>query len=83
MDRSPLIFPAILGTPITFRPSFYAQLIILHLSLFLRVVGDLMDQFDMRRWGGFLNEAAILLFLAMTVYSIIKTRPQIVSHSAA
>jgi hypothetical protein len=38
----------------------------------LRVAGDLTNQFDIRRWGGLLNEVAILLFLGTTVYSIVK-----------
>jgi hypothetical protein len=38
------------------------------------VAGDLTNQFDVRRWGGLLNEVALLLFLGMTIYSIIKGR---------
>lgn len=70
--HAPIIFPAILGAPVIYRPAFYAHLILLHLSLIIRILGDLTDQLAVRRWGGFLNEAAILLFLGMTVYSIIK-----------
>jgi hypothetical protein len=39
--HAPIIFPAILGAPINYRPTFYVQLILLHLSLLLRIVGDL------------------------------------------
>jgi hypothetical protein len=70
--HAPIIFPAILGSPVTYRPAFYVHLILLHLSLVVRMYGDLMNQFEVRRWGGLLNEIAILLFLGMTVYSIIK-----------
>lgn len=70
--HAPMIFPAILGAPVIYRPAFYAHLILLHLSLIIRILGDLTDQLAVRRWGGFLNEAAILLFLGMTVYSLIK-----------
>ncbi|HSB03018.1 MAG TPA: hypothetical protein VLE49_20375 [Anaerolineales bacterium] len=69
--HAPIIFPAILGVPITYRPIFYVQLILLHLSLLIRILGDLANQVDVRRWGGFLNETAILLFLATTIYSIL------------
>jgi hypothetical protein len=72
--HSPIIFPAILGVPITFYPAFYAQLILLHTSLILRLVGDLAYQPDIRRWGGLLNEAAILLFLGMTIVSILREK---------
>jgi hypothetical protein len=74
--HAPIIFPAILGVPINYRPIFYVHLILLHLSLSLRVLGDLANQLDIRRWGGFLNEIAILLFLGMTVYSILGARRQ-------
>lgn len=74
--HAPIIFPAILGVPITYYGGFYAQLILLHFSLVIRLFGDLTGQIDIRRWGGFLNEVAILLFLAMTVYSIGKARSQ-------
>lgn len=70
--HAPIIFPAILGRPVTYRSAFYAHLILLHLSLAIRVLGDLATQLDLRRWGGILNELAILLFLGMTVYSILK-----------
>jgi hypothetical protein len=69
--HAPLIFPAILGAPITYRPAFYAQLSLLHLSLLLRILGDLANQVVLRRWGGFLNETAILLFLATTIYALV------------
>jgi hypothetical protein len=72
--HAPIIFPAILGVPIRYHPAFYVQLILLHLSLVIRILGDLINQPDIRRWGGLLNELAILLFLGMTIYSILSTR---------
>jgi hypothetical protein len=74
--HAPIIFPAILGVPIRYHPAFYVQLILLHLSLIIRILGDLVNQPDIRRWGGLLNEMAILLFLGMTIYSILSTRNQ-------
>jgi len=74
--HAPIIFPAILGAPVTYRPAFYIHLALLHLSLLIRLLGDLTNQFDIRRWGGFLNELAILLFLVATLYSIIQTKSQ-------
>lgn len=71
--HAPIIFPAILGVPIKYFPIFYLHLSILHLSLLLRILGDLSGQMGIRRWGGMLNEVAILLFLGMTVYSIFKS----------
>ena len=80
--HAPMIFPAILGTPITYRPAFYIQLILLHISLLIRILGDLANQVDIRRWGGFLNETAILLFLVTTIYSVVKAQnPAFVKES--
>jgi hypothetical protein len=79
--HAPIIFPAILGVPIIYRPAFYVQLILLHSSLFIRILGDLTNQLEIRRWGGLLNEIAILLFLGMTVYSIVKARDQVAKKS--
>lgn len=75
--HAPIIFPAVLGVPISFRPAFYIHLVLLHLSLIVRVAGDLANANAVRMWGGLLNEVAILLFLAMTIYSVgtsLKTR---------
>lgn len=73
--HAPIIFPAILGTPINFSKAFYAHFILLHLSLVLRILGDLAGQSQVRMFGGLFNEVAILLFLIMTVRSILKGRP--------
>ena len=70
--HAPIIFPAILRVPIRYFSAFYAQLLILHLSLLVRVFADLRGLMELRRWGGLLNEVAIVLFLGMTVYSILK-----------
>ena len=72
--HAPIIFPAILGVPIQFYKAFYGHLLLLHLSLVLRIAGDLTGQADVRKLGGLFNEVAILLFLVMTVLSILKGR---------
>jgi hypothetical protein len=79
--HAPIIFPAILGVPITYHRAFYVHFLLLHLSLLIRLLGDLTTQPDIRRWGGFLNELAILLFLGMTVFSIVKTKHQATGKS--
>ena len=70
--HSPIIFPAILGVPISFSPLFYVHLTLLHLSLIVRVAGDLALNVSVRKWGGMFNEVALLLFLGMTVFSIVR-----------
>jgi hypothetical protein len=68
--HAPIIFPAVLGKPMPFRPIFYSHLALLHFSLLLRVIGDLTVWLPGRQWGGLLNVVALLLFLANTVRAI-------------
>ena len=68
--HAPTILPAVLGAPVPFRPRFYSHLGVLHLSLLLRVGGDLAGWWPGRSWGGLLNGVALGLFLANTGYAI-------------
>ena len=69
--HAPVIFPAVLGLPLDYRPAFYLHVGVLHISLILRVVGDLVDSLGRWRvWGGLLNALALLLFMANTGRSI-------------
>jgi len=70
--HAPIIFPAVLGVPISFHPAFYIQLAVLHLSLALRVVSDFANAQAPRMWGGLFNAIAVLLFVGLTVYSVRK-----------
>jgi hypothetical protein len=65
--HAPVIFPAVLGIPIPYRPAFYGHLAALHLSLILRVVAGLYDWMPGRLWGAMLNVIALLLFLFNTI----------------
>jgi hypothetical protein len=62
--HAPIIFPFVLNLPMAYRPTAYAPLVALHLSLILRVAGDLIPWVPGRQWGGMLNMIALLLFLA-------------------
>ncbi|MBI3360766.1 MAG: hypothetical protein HY023_06610 [Chloroflexi bacterium] len=64
--HAPLIVPAVMNVAVPYRPAFYAHLALLHLSLILRVAGDLASSPALRMWGGMLNVIALLLFLANT-----------------
>jgi hypothetical protein len=69
--HAPVIFPAVLGLPMPFRGAFYLHVGVLHLSVMLRVAGDLIDALGRWRvWGGLLNAAALLLFALNTGRSI-------------
>lgn len=68
--HAPIIIPALLNLPVRFRTWSYLPLALLHLSLLVRISGDLTGVGDVRRWGGLLNALAILLFLGLTALSI-------------
>ncbi len=68
--HAPIVFPAVLGLPIRYTPWLYSHLILLHLTLCLRITGDLLLWIPGRQWGGLLNGVVVLLFLANTVSSL-------------
>lgn len=63
--HAPVILPAVLRVRFPYQPWLYVPLIALHLSLALRVVGDLAGLIAWRRWGGMINVLAVLLFLGL------------------
>lgn len=63
--HAPIIFPAILGLKITYRSTFYYPLILLHLSLLLRIGGDMLGWDWARLWGGMFNEVAVFAYLVL------------------
>ena len=71
VGHAPVIFPAVLSLPISFRPTFYTHLGVLHAALLLRATGDLAAWPAGRQWGGILSGVAVVLFLANTVASMI------------
>jgi hypothetical protein len=68
--HAPVIIPAVMGVPIKYLPIFYLHLGLLHGSLVLRIAGDLLFWQSIRRWGGLLNEVAIILFLLVTGFAV-------------
>jgi hypothetical protein len=54
----------------SFRSAFYIHLALLHLSLIVRVAGDLLDWLAARRWGGLINVFAVVLFMVNTVRAV-------------
>ena len=70
--HAPVIFPSVLGISIPYRPLFYVHVGLLHASLALRVIGDLLLIESLRRWGAWGNVGAIILFLVATVFSVLR-----------
>jgi hypothetical protein len=73
--HAPVIIPAVLRISVPYRPIYYVHLALLHLSLAIRVTGDLTLDPTIRRWGALFNATAILLFLAVTLVPWPRLRP--------
>jgi hypothetical protein len=69
-----IILPAVLGVTVTFHRGFYLPPILLHISLLMRVAGDLLPQQTLRQWGGLLNAVAILLFALIIILNIVRNK---------
>lgn len=68
--HAPIIFPAVMQISLPFRPRFYIHLGLLHITLLLRVVGDLAPSPPARQWGGLLNVIVLLFFLINTATAV-------------
>jgi hypothetical protein len=69
--HAPIIFPAVLKVPVPYKSIYYSHLALLHLSLILRVGGDIFYIDGLRLVGGVLNVVAILLFLVNTITAVV------------
>ncbi len=71
MAHAPVILPAVIRRPLPYHPVMYLPAALLVGSLLLRtVVGDLRDVLWAWQWGGSLNVVALLLFVAIAVWSV-------------
>ena len=71
--HAPIILPAVSGLRLEYRPIFYGHLLLLHSTLAYRIYGYLMLDFTAQKWGGLLNVVAVLLFLVVTVLTVIQS----------
>jgi hypothetical protein len=72
--HAPIIVPAVMGVPVGMTRLLYLPLVLLHGSLLLRVLGDLVMNIEMRRWGGMLNAVALLGYVAVMIFAARKAR---------
>lgn len=79
--HAPIILPTITGLALPFQKLFYVHAALLHLSILLRISGDLSLSLSLQRWGGLLNALAIFLFLANNIRAVrAGARGQIPAH---
>ena len=70
MAHAPVILPAVLRVRLPYRPAMYVPAALLHASLVVRaLVGDARGLEGARQAGGLGNAAAVLLFVAVLIWS--------------
>ncbi len=70
--HAPIIFPSLFGLTARFSKALYLPLALLHLSLILRLVGDITFRVELRQWGGLFNIVAALVYLGLTARLYLK-----------
>jgi hypothetical protein len=68
--HAPVIVPAVARAAVPYHWSFYVPLGLLHLSVAVRIAGDLAGSTGWRAGGGALNALAILAFLLTTITAV-------------
>jgi hypothetical protein len=72
--HGPIILPAITHMSLPFHYRFYIHAGLLHLSLLIRIAGDLALLPGGQQWGGMLSALAILMFLLSTIHVLVSAR---------
>lgn len=70
--HAPIILPSVTRFPVPYHPVFYLHLALLHLSLILRLAGDLWGHPEWRSAGGLLNAVTLLVFVLSTLTAVIR-----------
>jgi len=68
--HAPIIVPALTGRNVAYGSRFYIPLVLLHLSLIARILGNLTAVTGLRHGGGTISVVAILLFMVLLVRSL-------------
>lgn len=76
MAHAPIIFPAVLGRPLPYRPISWLPLLMLHLGMAARVVGDISGNNFIWQTGSVITVLAMLVFLIVSVVLVVTYRDQ-------
>ncbi|MBV2234180.1 MAG: hypothetical protein KUL75_01425 [Sterolibacterium sp.] len=72
--HAPVIFPAVAKVRIDYHPVFYLPWLLLHLSLLLRIIADLLPAAHaLRGPAGISNAIALALFIITMLLAVVKT----------
>ncbi len=69
-----IIFPAVLRVSVPYHPSFYVPLVLLHVSVAIRLIGDASGRFEWTSMGGMLNALALAAFIATMLSAVLRGR---------
>ncbi len=72
MAHAPVILPAVLGRPLPYRPALWVPLVLLHASLLVRFVADLLGAHQWWQVGGVLGVLALLSFLLTAIVLVVR-----------
>ncbi len=73
-SHAPFILPIVARASVPFSPWLYVPLLVLHVGLLARVVGDLASRSDLRQAGGVANAAALVLFVLFVLVAALMRR---------
>ncbi len=72
--HAPIVFPAVLRVALPYHPLFYGPLVLLHLSLALRLLGDAGGGFALRHWGALGSALALATFIVTMASAVLRSR---------
>ncbi|MFO0643414.1 MAG: hypothetical protein U0183_29575 [Polyangiaceae bacterium] len=71
LAHAPIVLPAVARVTFRYRAALFAPLALLHVTLALRIVGDLGGVASLRTWGTLGNALALAAFVLASVWSSI------------
>lgn len=71
--HAPIIFPAVTRIKIPYHPALYLPLALLHLTLAVRILGGLSDNFALRQYAALTNGLVLLVFIA-TMVTLVRSK---------
>ena len=75
--HAPIIFPAVVRVALPYHAGFYVPLLLLHLSLLLRVAGDLAGLAELRAMGGAGNALCLALFILTMLQAALRGKKKL------
>jgi len=69
LGHAPIILPAVTGFRLRYSGIAYAPLVLLHISVVLRIAGDILEQGDVRSAGGLATVLALAAYAITLVFA--------------